>query len=157
MIEWIVMLFVVGALLIFFETVLPGIIAGIIGGLLMLVGVALAFANYGVGAGFLSALIAVIVVLITLYIEFRVLPRTGFGKKFFLTQVIDGAAPSLASEYAALVGKPAVAATALRPSGVVLVEGRRYEAFSASGYLEKETVVRVTAADSFKVTVVRAI
>jgi membrane-bound ClpP family serine protease len=44
--------------------------------------------------------------------------------------------------------------TPLRPTGVVLIEGARHEATSLAGFVEKDTLLRVTAADAFKLSVV---
>ena len=43
--------------------------------------------------------------------------------------------------------------TPLSPSGYVSLKGRRYEAFSQSGYLEKGVAVRVTGLDNFRLIV----
>jgi membrane-bound ClpP family serine protease len=57
--------------------------------------------------------------------------------------------PALA-ELNAVVGKTAEALTPLVPSGYVLVDGRRYEAFSQSGHAPKGATMRVTGLDNFR-------
>ena len=52
-----------------------------------------------------------------------------------------------------LVGKPAVAETILAPSGCVVVEGRRYEAFCQTGHAAKGAELRVTGRDNFRILV----
>jgi membrane-bound ClpP family serine protease len=52
-----------------------------------------------------------------------------------------------------VVGKPATADTTLAPSGYVLVDGRRYEAFCRSGHVAKGEVLRVIGADNFRLIV----
>jgi membrane-bound ClpP family serine protease len=43
--------------------------------------------------------------------------------------------------------------TPLSPSGYISLQGRRYEAFSQSGYLAKGVTVRVTGLDNFRLIV----
>jgi membrane-bound ClpP family serine protease len=55
-----------------------------------------------------------------------------------------------------VVGKAAEAVTTLAPSGYVLVEGRRYEAFCRSGHAPKGAALRVIGIDNFRVIVTQA-
>ena len=54
-----------------------------------------------------------------------------------------------------MVGQSGETLTTLAPSGYVSVGGRRYEAFSSSGHLEKGTPVRVTGHDTFRLIVTK--
>jgi membrane-bound ClpP family serine protease len=54
------------------------------------------------------------------------------------------------------VGKAAEAITPLVPSGYVLVEGRRYEAFSQSGHATKGATLRVVGLDNFRLIVTKS-
>ena len=54
-----------------------------------------------------------------------------------------------------MVGRPAEAATTLAPSGLVLVGGRRYEAFCQSGHAAKGDALRVVAVDNFRLVVTK--
>ena len=60
--------------------------------------------------------------------------------------------PAVAAE---VVGRPAEAATTLAPSGLVLVGGRRYEAFCQSGHAAKGDALRVVAVDNFRLVVTK--
>lgn len=129
----IVLLFSIGILLLVAEVLVPGGVLGTLGGLLLLGGCVLAFVNFGVGGGLLAVVAALLLGLLAFFMELWVLPRTRFGKRAFLTAEMTGVSAALGAEARELVGKPATALTMLSPSGYVLIEGRRYEAFCQTG------------------------
>lgn len=96
--------------------------------------------------------IGLVGVVTSLWFEFKVLPKTAAGKKFFLQDQVSGKSQSDVCE-SELVGKQGTAATALSPSGHVVVDGRKFEAYSRSGFLDKGELVKVDSYDQFKVTV----
>lgn len=149
----IIILFAIGILLLVAEVLVPGGIIGTIGGILLFVGCVLAFVDYGVGGGILAVVSAMLLGLTAFYLEFRVLPRTRLGKRAFLTAEMRGVSAAFGSEAQQLVGKPASAITMLSPSGYVLVEGRRYEAFCQSGQAPGGAVLEVIGADNFRLIV----
>jgi membrane-bound serine protease (ClpP class) len=148
----IMLLFISGALLLAAEVFLPGGIAGIIGGCALALGSALAFVNYGADVGSIATFGALMLLGLMLYLELVWLPRTRFGRRLVIHASIDGASqPPPAS--ADIIGKTAVALTALVPSGVVGVESKRYEAFSRSGQVARGTMLKVVGVDNFRVIV----
>ncbi|WP_441292649.1 NfeD family protein [Sorangium sp. KYC3313] len=90
----------------------------------------------------------------------RVAPRTRFGRRFVLDAAIRGVAvggpPEGPAAPASLVDRLGTAATDLRPSGKVALDGRRVEALSELGYVEAGARVRVIRAEGGRV-VVRAV
>ena len=151
----IVLLFALGIVLLTLEVVVPGGVLGVIGGLLMLGGCVLAFYEFGTGGGGVATAIALGCLGVGLYVEFRILPRTRFGKKLFLSRSVDAKSQPLPAE-AAVVGKTAEALTTMAPSGYVAIEGRRYEAVSQSGLIAKGATVRVVGMDNFHLIVTQA-
>ena len=57
-------------------------------------------------------------------------------------------------EWQALVGKEGVAQSALRPSGVALIEGRRLDVITAGLWIESGTPVRVQSVQGHRVEVI---
>ncbi len=151
----IILLFAIGLVLLFFEVFVPGAILGIIGGVFMLIGCGVAFSAYGSGGGALAVLMAAALLGLTFYLEIYVLPKTRFGRKMFLGAEIKGTSQAPAASVD-VIGQTGEALTALAPSGVVLVAGRRYEAASQSGMLPKGAAVKVTGIASFGLTVSRS-
>ena len=148
----IIVLLAVGVVLFFFEVIVPGAVLGTLGALSMLGGVVLAFTQYGPTGGVATTLISVAVLGIVLYIEFRILPNTKLGKRMFLHSAVSASTqPPIAEP--SIVGKTGEAATILAPSGFVVIDGRKLEAYSQSGYVEAGSVIRVDAVDNFRVIV----
>ena len=109
-------LFLVGLVLLGFEVLLPGAVLGIAAGIALLAGVVVSFVEHGAQGGWLATAIAIGAVLALLYFEFRVLPRTRFGRRMLLEKSIDGASqPPVAERASDVVGREALALTALAP------------------------------------------
>jgi membrane-bound ClpP family serine protease len=148
-----VLLFVIGILLILAEVIVPGGILGTIGGLMMFGGCILAFMNYGSLGGLAAVLVALILGGGALYLEFRYLPKTKLGKRAFLNAEISGVSAAFGKEALDLIGKSAEAITLLSPSGYILVDGRRYEAFCQSGQAPVGSLLEIIGADNFRLIV----
>ena len=149
----IVLLFAIGILFIAVEVIVPGAILGAIGALLMFGGCIMAFIDYGTVGGIVAVLTAFALGGLALFIEFHYLPKTRFGKRAFLTKEITAVAAAVGSEARELIGKSAEALTMLSPSGYVLVDGRRYEAFCQSGQAPVGAALDIIGADNFRLIV----
>lgn len=152
----IVLLFALGLVLLFFEVFIPGGVLGGIGALLMFAGSGLAFARFGLEAGALASLLALVLIGAMLYVELFLLPKTAVGRKLFLDRTIAERSqppPALAAE---VVGQTGEALTTLAPTGFVSVGGRKYEAASQSGLLPKGTAVKVVRVETFRLIVTKS-
>ncbi|HET7535698.1 MAG TPA: NfeD family protein [Candidatus Didemnitutus sp.] len=149
----VILLFVTGALLLAAEIFLPGMIAGIVGTVALLIGSAMSFDRFGFMGGIAASSGALGLVILMLYLELIVIPRTSFGRKMVVQATVDSTSqpvPAVASE---VVGKNAEALTTLAPSGYVNIDGRRYEAFCRSGHATKGSALRVVDVDNFRLIV----
>lgn len=151
----IIILFLVGAILLAAEVFLPGGIAGIMGGVALLIGSALAFRAFGFAGGLGAVLSAIAMVGLMLYLELVVMPKTALGKAMVVQSTVDATSQPPPAKLEQVIDKPAEALTTLAPSGYVLIEGQRYEAFSQSGLITKGTTLRVVGVDNFRVIVAR--
>ena len=148
----VLLLFASGLLLLAIEVVVPGAILGIVGGILLLIGVGLSFDRFGTEGGALASAAALLIGGVALYLEFVLLPRSRLARKFSMSATVAGTSqPAVADS--ALIGRPAVAATTLAPSGLIECEGRRYEAFARSGHVPAGAAVEVVGIDTFRVIV----
>jgi membrane-bound ClpP family serine protease len=152
----IVLLFVTGALLLAAEIFLPGAIAGVVGTLALLAGSILSFREFGFNGGLAASGAAVALVFLMLYLELGVLPKTAFGRKMIVQAKVDATSQPPIARLETVVDKPAEALTTLSPSGYVLVEGRRYEAFCRSGQAPKGASLRVVGVDNFRLIVTQS-
>lgn len=148
-------LFVVGLILLGFEVIVPGAILGVAGGLFMLAGVVVAYLEHGAQGGLIALGAALASVAGLLYFEFRVLPRTRIGRRMFLDRAVDGASqPPVVERASDVVGREALALTALGPTGIVEIDGRRYEARCDSGFAEAGARLRVVRVETFQLVVI---
>jgi membrane-bound serine protease (ClpP class) len=150
---WIILLFALGIGLIALEVIVPGGIMGSIGAVMMFIACVLSFIEFGTGGGMLAVATAVFLTGITLYIEFRILPKTTLGRRAFLNAEISATTSNLESVTRNLIGKSAKAVTMLSPSGYVTIDGQRYEAFSESGQVPAGASLEVIGADNFRLIV----
>lgn len=148
-----ILLFAIGILLILAEVIVPGGILGTIGGLMLFGGCILAFSNFGNVGGFIAVLTALVLGALAIYLEFRFLPKTKWGKRAFLNAEINGVSAAFGKEALDLVGKSAEAVTLLSPSGYILVDGHRYEAFCQSGQAPAGSLLEIIGADNFRLIV----
>lgn len=149
----VILLFLTGLLLLGVEVFVPGAILGLMGGALLLGGCVLAFINFGLTGGVIAVAAALLLTGLLLWFEFKILPRTAMGRRLFLrTENAARSQPDVA-EPAAVVGRAAEALTALAPTGYVAIDGRRYEAFSRTGFVERGARVAVVGVDTFRLIV----
>lgn len=152
----IIILFLAGILLLALEVFIPGAVLGILGALAILAGVAVAFVIYGLAGGFLALGAGVALLGIALYLEFAVLPKTRLAQTFSMTTTVAGTSQEPVAKLEEVLDQVGETATALAPTGYVLLKGRRYEASSQSGYLAKGIAVRVTGLDNFRLLVTKS-
>ncbi len=148
-----ILLFIVGIVLLSAEIIVPGGILGALGALMMFGGCVVAFRDHGSVGGIIAVLSAFMLAGIALYIEFRYLPHSKWGKRAFLNAQITSVTSALGKEALDLVGKSAEALTLLSPSGYVCVDGERYEAFCQSGQAPVGSVLEIIGADNFRLIV----
>ena len=148
----IISLIVASIVLVFFEVILPGGILGAIAALCVLLATWITASQYGIGVAALTFLSASIAIALLVFIEFKLLARTSFGRDFFLKAKVTGhsnEAPGCAD----IVGKEGIALTRLNPSGRVKIDGQSFQAQSLDGYIEAGNSIRVSSQDNFKLII----
>lgn len=99
-------------------------------------------------------LVATLIVVATIYTFFQYLPASDRWRGIFLKTATDRAKGYIsAPPRTDLVGAEGVAATDLRPSGVMLLGGERLDAISEAGYIAKGTRVRVVRTEGYSLVV----
>jgi membrane-bound ClpP family serine protease len=146
-------LFAAGILLLAFEVVVPGAILGILGTVLIIVGVAVSFNQYGTDGGLVATAAALVLTGLTLYLEFVLLPKSRVAKKLSLTDTVAGTSQPAVADRKSVVGRQAVAITALVPTGYVELDGRRYEAFARDGLAQAGERLEILDVDNFRLIV----
>lgn len=149
----IILLFTIGLILLAAEVLVPGGILGIAGGVALFAGCVVSFIRLGASGGLIAVVIAMLAAFVVFYIQFKILPKTRIGKRFFLKREITATSTALQDSARDLIGKAALSATVLSPSGYVTIDGKRYEAVSQSGQISPGTELEVIDANHFQLTV----
>ena len=147
---------VIGLVMLVIELFTPGIGAAGATGLVALIAVVVMQLGWG------NPRVALYIVAITLLVIIlgiiwliRSMQRGKLSKSFLvLREQSDGASvPEVASARQNLVDKTGVAISALRPSGIAEIDGRRVDVLAAGAFLEKGTRVRVVKAEGMHILV----
>ncbi len=150
-----VFLYFASALLIVAEVFVPsgGIIS--ICSLACLVGGVAIFFHHSTKAGWVGAVIAVVMIPVVLVIAYKIFPKTEFGKTVTLTppQREHGDAIPDSEQLQKLLGAEGVVLTPLRPVGMCDLAGRKVECVAEGGYVNKEKKVKVIDVEHRRVTV----
>jgi membrane-bound serine protease (ClpP class) len=148
----VITLFVVGAILLLLETVLPGMIAGIIGLLCVIVGVVEAFIIFGPETGTYVLAGAVVALMFGTFLWLKFFPESRAGRVFASHQTVG----EIGTERPELVGKAGIAFTPLRPSGTAVINGQRIDVVTEGSMVDRGVSIRVVAVEGMRV-VVRAV
>ena len=148
----VITLFVVGAILLILETVLPGMIAGAIGLLCIIAAVIQSYVAFGpqAGTGVLAGTLVLLSVGTMLWLKF--FPQTRVGRLFTSRSTVG----EIKTERPELLNQTGSALTPLRPSGTALINGRRVDVVTEGGMIERHTPVKVVAVEGMRV-IVRAL
>lgn len=150
--EWlfVVAILATGFVLLAIEIFLiPGIgIAGPLGGLALIAGVALAWAKFGTLWGMASLVASVGIAGIGLWL----FPRSKAGKRLVLNTGLAGVSAA-DRELGNLLGKQGMTLTPLRPSGVAEFNDQRIDVVTDGSYLEPNHFVRVVRVEGNRIVV----
>lgn len=136
------LLLALGFLLIFLEFYVPGAVLGVSGGLLVFASI-IVFAMQTQSPIEIAIFVAIAIVGIVFLIKFA-LWRIRTAKPQYSIYSDDAQNGYQASSFdAAAIGKKGVVVTDLKPGGHILVDGKRLQAISQSGYLTKGSEVLV--------------
>jgi membrane-bound serine protease (ClpP class) len=157
--NWEIIIFIIGLVLIGLEVfVIPGFgVAGVSGIILVVGGLTLSLLDNDLfdfdGVGFNKLLEALGIVLSGLfgsllgiiYLSKKLLASSTFGARIALQteENVELGYIGVEASLKEFVGREAVACTTLRPSGKITIDDEQYDAVAESGYIEKDTKVKV--------------
>jgi len=146
---FIAILLLFGITLIVLEVlVLPGLVAGILGGVFMLMGIAWTWQIYGLNTAIIVGTTSVILLLVTLFLSLR----SGIWGRFSLKDKLEGKMNVIDPEKIK-VGDKGAAISSLRPMGTVRINGERYEALSEGVLIPPNYPVEVVRIEGYKIIV----
>ena len=142
-------LIVMGALLLLLETILPGLIAGIVGMGCLITGVVLGYIHFGadVGTWILVGVGVGLIVAMAVYV--KLFPDSRIAARF----VSQGTIGAIGTDRPELVHQTGVAHTTLRPSGTAIINGQRVDVVTEGPMIERGTPIKVVAVEGLRVVV----
>ena len=141
MLGTILLIVVLSLVAIIAEMVLPGGILGIAGVAGLLVAVVLIFNEYGMVAGLAATLALLAFCISVFWFWMKYFHRLPFTRKMVhRTEVGDDVSRTGVQS---LTGKTGTAVTALSPSGKALIEGERLDVIAESGFIDRDSPLRV--------------
>ena len=127
MIIYIAILIILGILLLVLEIlVLPGLIAGIIGGLFLLAAISWTFKSYGTTAGIYTSITTVALALLAIYIGLK----SKVWQRFSLKHSMKDSKVNEIDADIVKEGNEAITVSALRPMGTIMIGDLKMEAQS---------------------------
>lgn len=153
-----IVLTVLGIILIMVELIVPGFgAAGISGGISLVVGLILGSAGNITYAMF-SLLIIVALLIIFAIVVFRSALRGKLSRSPVVlnTSIDAGSTELFDDDMQSLIGLHGTTTTALRPSGIAVIEGRRLDVVSPNEFIEKGEEIVVERVEGVKILVKRA-
>jgi membrane-bound serine protease (ClpP class) len=150
--ELTVTLLVIGGLLMLAETVLPGMVAGILGFLCIVGGVIAGYTKLEPPAGHYILLGTTLALVAGTVAWFRLFPNSRFARVFISQRAVG----NLGVEQPALLHQTGTALSHLRPSGMALINGHRVDVVTEGGLIERGAAVKVVAVEGMRV-IVRAV
>ncbi len=152
MTETIVILMVFGFALIFLEIFLPGGVAGIIGGILLLVGITLCFREFGASTGVFVSIGSAVLSVAIVVIGYKLLRRSSFGRSLVLESNYEDFGRE-DSDLKVSAGETGVAESELRPSGIGIFGKHRVSVMTEGEYIDAGSTIRVIRVDSARLIV----
>ena len=150
-------LFFIGLIAIIVEFFVPAAgIIGIIGGGCIIGSVVMAYLDYGILTGSVFLLGALILTPLLIMSYFRIFPKTIIGKKLILNanQSRESGFTSFTQEkYRDLEGSSGIVIKDLKPTGIVEIEGQRFNALTNGEYLDSDSRIQVFKVEGNRVFV----
>jgi membrane-bound ClpP family serine protease len=132
-------LLVFGIVLVLVEIfITPGIVVGIIGGVMISLGVYFSYRYFGDTYGLTAVVFTVLVLSVAIFLAFR----NGAWNRFATQRVIDGKANNI-HLLKVDIGDIGTTLSALRPAGTALLNGQKMEVHTEGGFLLANVPIEV--------------
>jgi membrane-bound serine protease (ClpP class) len=145
----IILLLVLGGVLLFLETLLPGMIAGFLGFICLLGAVILGYRDFGYQAGSLILGGVLLELVIGTWCWLKFFPESRVARRFISRDSVG----ELGVEKPELLNRTGVTLTRLRPSGVAKIDGQRVDVVSEGGLIERGVAIKVVAVEGSRIVV----
>jgi membrane-bound serine protease (ClpP class) len=142
-------LLIAGAFLLLLETVLPGLIAGLIGFCCIVAAVVIGYVRFDFQTGNTVLAMAIGGLVLGTMIYLRYFPESRVAQIFVSKRAIG----EIGTEDPSLVNQTGETLTPLRPCGTAVINGRRCDVVSEGAFVEAGRPVKVIAVEGLRVVV----
>ena len=145
----IIALLIAGALLLLLETILPGLIAGIVGFVCLIAAVVLGYVRFDMATGNTVLAITICGLIVGTIFYLKYFPTSRVAQLF----VSKSAVGEIGTEDPSLINQTGETLTALRPSGKAVIGGQRCDVISEGAFIEAGKAVKVISVEGLRVVV----
>jgi membrane-bound serine protease (ClpP class) len=145
----VITLLVAGVVLLILETVLPGAIAGILGGICLLAGVILGYSEFGMRAGNFILLGVILGLIAGFALWVKYFPESPMGRVF----ISKGVVGEIGTERTDLLNQTGTALTNLRPSGTAMINNKRVDVVTEGAMIDRGQPIKVVAVEGMRIVV----
>ena len=153
---WSIILLSIGFVVVFLELFVPSAgLLGVLATILMVSGIIVAF-FHSLYAGAIALLVTVVTIPVLLAFMVKIWPHTPLGRRILLGKMeADDVMPTSEqyTEFKSLIGQLGIAKTKMLPSGIVLINDRKYDALSDGFAIEAGQPIKVTAVKGARIIV----
>jgi membrane-bound serine protease (ClpP class) len=142
-------LLVIGAALLFVETLLPGGIAGVAGSLCLLAAIGFGYREFGQTGGTIVLAAVFSGWLVGVWAWLKYFPDSRFARPLISQSTVG----ELGGDQPDLLHATGLAASQLRPSGVALINGQRLDVVTEGALIDKDTPIRVILVEGSRIVV----
>ncbi len=144
------LLLIAGLILIILEVlILPGIITGMIGFLLIVSSIIYAFVHFGYSGGLIVILLSILSFLALIII----MKKLKVWNRFVLSEENRWKLADQNEIKAELINKEGISLTDLKPSGFILVDSKKFDANSEGEFIPKSSKVKILSIEGRKIIV----
>ncbi len=145
----IALLIAIGLVLLFLETLLPGLSAGALGMLSLAAAIAYAYLQFDARTGNMTLGIVLLFLTVGTVLWVKFFPDSAIARMFVSNRQIG----TVGAEKPELLGHTGTAITALRPAGTAVFDGKRVDVVADGAFVEKGRTGKVVAVEGLRVVV----
>lgn len=145
----IILLLVLGAILMFLETFLPGLVTGMVGFLCWVAAVILSYRDFGLQTGNLVLGGVLVGLVIGIFCWLKFFPESRIAGRFISRRTVG----ELGVTKPELLHRTGVAITLLRPSGTAFINGKRVDVVTEGALIDQGASIKVVAVEGMRVVV----
>lgn len=145
----IILLLGFGAILMFLETFLPGLVTGMVGFLCWVAAVMLSYRDFGLQTGNLVLGGVLVGLVIGVFCWLKFFPESRIAGRFISRRTVG----ELGVTKPELLHRTGVAITLLRPSGTAFINGKRVDVVTEGALIDQGASIKVVAVEGMRVVV----